>query len=248
MRYWLVMPAAGASHRFGGTTAKQFMLLDGRSVLEIALEPFVHDARCQGIAVAVAAVAGSASAAPSTEHNSELLRRLPKKVQTVVGGARRSDSVLRGLVALEGLAGSGDWILVHDAARPCLSGRDLERLLVSSIAYPEGALLASPVADTLKSADEKGCATSTIDRSALWQALTPQMFPYRALRAAIELAHAAGRTPTDEAQAMEWQGVRPALIAALDSNLKITQREDLAVAVAVLAQRVAQRQVGSPCE
>jgi 2-C-methyl-D-erythritol 4-phosphate cytidylyltransferase len=242
VRYWVVIPAAGAGRRFGGGLPKQHWPLAGSTVLDMALRPFIGDSNCMAVALVLDA-AGVADAA--------LRARLDARVALVAGGTERPDSVLRGLDALAGL-GSGqgaqggqigvapresDWVLVHDAARPCLGAQDLERLLAAGGAHPHGALLAAPVADTLKSAGADGCCDGTVDRATLWRALTPQMFRFGALRAALQSARAAGRLPTDEAQAMEWQGVRALLVQAADSNIKITNRADLAVAEAILADR-----------
>ena len=227
MRYWLVMPAAGASERFGGTEPKQHMPLAGRTVLELALQPFTDDPRCQGIALALA---------PPALADKALRGRLGLKVAPIAGGVRRCDSVLAGLTALR-MAADADWVLVHDAARPCLSAADLEQLLAAGARHAVGALLADPVTDTLKRDDGASGCECTVDRRALWRALTPQMFRYGALRAALEAAIAAGREPTDEAQAMEWQGARPLLVAARDSNIKLTRGPDLALAVTIFAAR-----------
>ena len=229
------MPAAGASRRFGGVAAKQHMAMAGRTVLELALQLFVGDARCMGIALALSAAALTDSA---------LRGRLDVKVSAVAGGARRCDSVLAGLTLLDGRAAADDWVLVHDAARPCLSAADLNQLLRDGAADPVGALLAAPVTDTLKRADAALGSMCTMDRDTLWRALTPQMFRYGPLCAALRTAIAAGREPTDEAQAMEWQGARPLLIPARDSNIKITRREDLTVAMAILAARCGRQAAG----
>jgi len=157
----------------------------------------------------------------------------------------RAHSVRNGLAALAARAQPDDWVLVHDAARPCLSGADLSRLLEQGGADPVGAVLAVPLADTLKQAEAgQGAATAeaarigqTLSREGLWQAQTPQMFRYAALRAALEQAIAAHRTPTDEAQAMEWCGLRARLVPAFDGNLKVTSAADLALAGAILAMR-----------
>jgi 2-C-methyl-D-erythritol 4-phosphate cytidylyltransferase len=228
MRYWVVMPAAGASRRFGEGGAKQHQALAGSTVLELALRLFSGDERCLGIALALA---------PASLADASLRNRLAAKVAPIRGGARRCDSVLAGLEALGERVQPQDWVLVHDAARPCLSARDLERLLQAGAAHPLGALLAVPVTDTLKRADAALGSEGTVDRSALWGAQTPQMFRYAPLCAALQGAVRAGREPTDEAQAMEWQGGRPLLIAAQDSNMKITSRQDLAVATAILTAR-----------
>jgi 2-C-methyl-D-erythritol 4-phosphate cytidylyltransferase len=225
------MPAAGASRRFGDGDSKQHAALAGRTVLELALQLFCDDERCLGIVLALSA---GALADPS------LRGRLAPKVTPVLGGERRCDSVLAGLASLVGQAAPGDWLLVHDAARPCLSARDLQRLLQSGSAHPLGALLAAPVTDTLKRADAALGSECTVDRGPLWRALTPQMFRYEALSTALRSAVTAGREPTDEAQAMEWMGGRPLLVASQDSNIKITSRQDLAVAEAILATRSGQ--------
>ena len=231
-RYWLVMPAAGASRRFGGAGPKQHLPLAGRTVLELALQLFKDDTRCLGIALALSQAALA---------DQPLRERLGDKVSAVAGGQRRCDSVLAGLAALA-RAGADDWVLVHDAARPCLSAADLEQLLAAGTQHPVGALLADPLSDTLKRADAASGCEGTVDRSGLWRALTPQMFRYRALRAALQAAIDKGRAPTDEAQAMEWQGLRPLLIAARDSNIKITNEHDLALALAIISARAGQAQ------
>jgi 2-C-methyl-D-erythritol 4-phosphate cytidylyltransferase len=228
MRYWLVMPAAGASQRFGGSRPKQHMAFAGRTVLEAAVQVFIDDARCAGIALALDREALADAA---------LRHRLGAKVQAVAGGEQRCDSVLLALTSLHSRLAADDWVLVHDAARACLSKRDLDRLLQAGERESGGALLAAPVNDTLKQAGASLAIERTVDRAPLWQALTPQMFRFAPLLAALQGARAAGRTPTDEAQAMEWQGATPKLIAALDSNIKITNPEDLVAAEAICAAR-----------
>lgn len=226
-RYWLVMPAAGTGRRFGADTPKQYASLEGRTVIEWALAPFLGDARCARIVVALA---------PGDQH----FDRLPLRARatTTAGGAQRSESVRRALAALQSEAQAHDWVLVHDAARPCLTAQDLERLVGGLAAHPVGGLLAVPVADTLKRAahvtDGASVVLDTQERAGLWRALTPQMFRYGALCDALDAAHAAGRTPTDEAQALEWQGERPALIEGATSNLKVTTAQDLLLAAAIL--------------
>lgn len=239
MRYWLVMPAAGAGRRFGG--AKQFASLHERTVLELALQPFIDDPQCQGGAIALA---------PSEPRRQELARRLPARFEMIDGGQTRAHSVLNGLVSLRSRADAADWVLVHDAARPCLSAADLARLLAgltagADAAEPaQGALLAVPVADTVKQAragspSEPARCAVTLPRDSLWLAQTPQTFRLGALRAALEQALELGRMPTDEAQAMEWQGVAARLVEARDSNIKVTGTSDLLLAQAILQARAA---------
>jgi 2-C-methyl-D-erythritol 4-phosphate cytidylyltransferase len=236
MRYWLIMPAAGAGTRFGAGTPKQYSPLAGRTMIEWALAPFLDDARCARIVVATSA--GDELWPPIAER----LRRRAAALAGAAGGSERSLSVRNALAALAAHARAEDWVLVHDAARPCLAHTDLERLLHSLEQEPVGGLLAARCADTLKRAvpaAESARVAATVDRSALWRALTPQMFRYAALCAALDAAHARGRFPTDEAQALEWQGAEPLLIEGLASNLKVTTADELLLATAILNARAA---------
>jgi 2-C-methyl-D-erythritol 4-phosphate cytidylyltransferase len=246
MRYWLVMPAAGAGRRFGAQLAKQYARLEGRTVIEWALAPFLADPRCESVVVALAAqdagwaaVAARLASAAGEEPRTHALPR----VTVVTGGGQRSHSVRSGLAALAGRAGDDEWVLVHDAVRPCLEPHDVERLLGALGAHALGGLLAIPAADTLKRAEERAAADAaarvaqTVERGQLWRALTPQMFRYGRLCAALDEAHAAGRSPTDEAQALEWLGEHPLLVEGAATNLKITTAADLVLAAAVLQSR-----------
>ena len=228
LKYWLVMPAAGAGRRFGEALPKQYCPLLGRTVIEWSLRPFLEDPRCQDVMVALAA---------DDPYWPAVAARLGRAVHTVVGGAERGSSVLNALRALAAKASEQDWVLVHDAARPCLPREDLDRLIEGLKDYQAGGLLAAPCADTLKFGPATGGAVlveRTVDRTGLWRALTPQMFRFGALRAALEAALAQGRNPTDEAQALEWTGARVGLVAGSAANLKITTGPDLALAAAVL--------------
>jgi 2-C-methyl-D-erythritol 4-phosphate cytidylyltransferase len=235
MRYWLVMPAAGAGRRFG--SAKQYARLGQRTVLELSLREFLDDEQCAG---------GSLVLAVDDPQRAQLQRDLPPKMALVDGGTERAHSVCNGLRALEARASADDWVLVHDAARPILSRADLAQLLRHGACDSVGALLAIPVADTIKraqpqpqpaAADALARCEATLPREALWLAQTPQMFRYAPLRSALEQAIALGRKPTDEAQAMEWQGQAALLVASHDQNIKVTTRADLMLAEAILAQR-----------
>jgi 2-C-methyl-D-erythritol 4-phosphate cytidylyltransferase len=241
MRYWLVMPAAGVGRRFGTTKPKQYAALQGLTVIEWALAPFLADPNCAGVAMALA------DEDPYWGEVAGRLAKLPGRVPELTftgGGVERSHSVRKGLAALEGRAVSDDWVLVHDAARPCLSSRDLQLLLTSLASHRIGGILASPAADTLKRA-AGGAANpaatvgpeidQTVDRAALWRALTPQMFRYAMLCDALDRAFASGRLPTDEAQALEWAGERPVLVQGSAANIKITSADDLVLAAALLS-------------
>jgi 2-C-methyl-D-erythritol 4-phosphate cytidylyltransferase len=229
LRYWLVMPAAGTGRRFGDAVPKQYAQIHGRTVIEWALAPFLADPRC---AARVVVLAGNDS------HFRSLAPVTLQSLESVAGGAERSHSVEHGLLALAGRAQPADWVLVHDAARPCMPQADLERLLDACAAHPIGGLLAVPLADTLKRAQADSSRLhvidATLERTGLWRALTPQMFRYGALCEALAAAHAAGRVPTDEAQALEWRGAQPLLVPGSAANLKITTAQDLILARALL--------------
>jgi 2-C-methyl-D-erythritol 4-phosphate cytidylyltransferase len=156
------------------------------------------------------------------------------KVITAAGGTERSHSVRNGLAALSGHAASDDWILVHDAARPCVLRQDVDRLLNQVQSHPVGGLLAAPAADTLKRTGGGKEILETVDRSGLWRALTPQMFRYGRLCEALDRAAGEGRSPTDEAQALEWLGERPIVVEGSTTNIKITSADDLVMAVALM--------------
>jgi 2-C-methyl-D-erythritol 4-phosphate cytidylyltransferase / 2-C-methyl-D-erythritol 2,4-cyclodiphosphate synthase len=237
MRYFAVIPAAGTGRRFGTELPKQYAPLHGRTLIEWALAPFIEDERCKGIVVAIAA----------GDEYWPRARAFPSKVMSTIGGAERSDSVANGLQALAGRAAADDWVLVHDAARPCLERDDLDRLLDALADHTVGGLLATPLADTLKQTADSGQVGATLDRTGLWRALTPQMFRYARLCAALDAARRAGRVPTDEAQALEWLGERPVVVSGSPGNLKVTTAQDLQTAADWLARKAgsARLRVGS---
>lgn len=221
------MPAAGAGRRFGDRVPKQYATLHGRTVLEWALAPFLSDARCSGVVVVIAS-------------NDTWWAKISERIAAVTvvqGGGERSESVRSGLQALNRKAEAGDWVLVHDAARPCLSNADRDRLLEQASAHAAGGLLAMPAADTLKRAQSDRSVESTVDRADLWRAGTPQMFRYGRLCEALDRALAARRFPTDEAQAVEWLGDRPLLVEGSAANIKVTSPDDLVLAEALLSAR-----------
>lgn len=229
-RFWVVVPAAGSARRMGATVPKQYLPLAGRTVIEWSLAPFLAHARTAAVVVVLADqdqrwVQTSAAGDP--------------RVVTTSGGVERMDSVLAGLRALQDRAAPNDWMLVHDAARPCLSGIDLDRLLNEVNDDAVGGLLAAPVVDTLKRADDSERVSQTVPREKLWRALTPQMFRYDLLRRAIENARTRGVAVTDEAQAVEALGFQPKLVAGDSDNIKITLPEDLPRAERILKSRSA---------
>jgi 2-C-methyl-D-erythritol 4-phosphate cytidylyltransferase len=232
MRYYLVIPAAGSGRRFASAQPKQYAPLGSSTVIEQALATFEADPDCAGIVVALAA---GDSGWPA------IAARRPRLIEVAEGGEQRAHSVRNALRALAARVRDDDWIMVHDAARPCFTAADLALLKRELAAHPVGGLLAVPLADTLKRALEpKSQVThvdTTLDRDALWRAATPQVFRFGVLLRALEAALAAGRMPTDEAQAIEWTGQRPRLVAGRADNIKVTTADDLALAGAILATR-----------
>ena len=220
-RYFGVIPAAGAGSRMGGETPKQYLDLDGVTVLQRSLEALLALPQLDSVVVALSADDTRWAALPAASD---------PRVFTTPGGAERSDSVLAGLDALADRAGAEDWVLVHDAARPCLVASDLDRLVVELAADPVGGLLATPVAETVKRSDVEGRVLETVPRESLWLAQTPQMFRFGLLRDALTQAAREGRVITDEASAIEQAGQRPKLVAGSVGNLKITRPGDLAQA------------------
>jgi 2-C-methyl-D-erythritol 4-phosphate cytidylyltransferase len=226
MRYWLVMPAAGSGRRFGDRMPKQYAPLSGRTVLEWSLAPFLSDGRCAGAVVVLS---------PSDTWWPKVAERI-SPVTVAQGGGERCESVRHGLQALTRKATPTDWVLVHDAARPCLSNADRDRLLEQAGAHAVGGLLAIRAADTLKRAQGDGSVEATVDRADLWRACTPQMFRFARLCEALDKAIATKRFPTDEAQALEWLGDHPLLVEGSAANIKVTSPEDLRIAEALMAR------------
>lgn len=228
MRYFLVIPAAGSGRRFSAAVPKQYAALGTSTVIEHALAPFEADPDCIGIVVVVTADDPLWPA---------IAARRTRLIEAAPGGAERVHSVRAGLAALAKHARDDDWIMVHDAARPCFSATDLAVLKKELASHEVGGLLAIPLADTLKraaNAADPPAVECTVDRSSLWRASTPQVFRFGHLARALDAALAAGRIPTDEAQALEWLGFRPRLVAGRPDNIKVTTADDLALATAIL--------------
>lgn len=226
VRRWAVIPAAGSSERMRTRGSKQYLSVCGRTLLEHALHPFLAHAGIHGIVVVLAA---------GDETWNTLSCACDVRVRTAVGGAERMHSVLRGLQAIEHDARPHDWVLVHDAARPCLGRADLDRLLAALDEDPIGGLLAVPIGDTVKRADETGAhVAATVERTGLWAAQTPQMFRYDLLHRALAQSARDGVAMTDEAAAVEALGSRPRLVEGNARNIKVTRDEDLTLVEAIL--------------
>ena len=220
-RLWAVVPAAGTGRRVGGDTPKQYREVAGAPLMEHTLRALLQSRDIGGVVVAMD------SADPRADSIASLSN---ERVQTTPGGVTRSHSVLAGLDALEDQVAEGDWALVHDAARPCLTVDALAALIDRARVLGEGVILAEPVADTLKQVNAQGEIEKTVDRSILWRAQTPQLFPLQQLRDALRLCIEQGVSVTDEAMAMERAGHRVHVIEGASSNIKVTVEADLVFA------------------
>jgi len=224
-RFWAVVPAAGSGTRMQTAVPKQYLPLAGRSVLDRTLGALLDCRVFQRLVVVLA---------PGDTHWPESPLAGDSRIVTATGAALRCESVSYGLHKLSEFADDDDLVAVHDAARPCVAQEDLKKVLAAAQTHADGALLAIPVADTLKSADAEDRVCETLDRERLWRALTPQVFPLHSLRTALDAALSNGLQPTDEAQAMELAGCRPQLVRGSADNLKITHPDDLRLAEALL--------------
>ncbi|GHD53209.1 2-C-methyl-D-erythritol 4-phosphate cytidylyltransferase [Marinobacter persicus] len=229
-RFWLVVPAAGIGQRMRSECPKQYLKLHQRFILDVTLSRLLDSGLFDGCMVALN---------PRDRWWPDSVAAGDERVQTCTGGAERADSVLAALQALAGQAADEDWVLVHDAARPCLHPHDLSNLVDSLVEHPVGGLLAAPVADTLKQTGggQPPEVDSTVDRSRLWRAFTPQMFRLGALRCALASCLERGLPVTDESSAMEFSGYTPVLVEGRSDNIKITVPADLALAEFLLAQQ-----------
>ncbi len=226
MALWVIVPAAGVGARMGGTTPKQYLPLAGHTVLAQTLLRLAQLPSLGRIVVAL-------HPEDPCWHAQTLPAQLP--LSTCAGGRERSDSVLHALHALQGMADDQDWVLVHDAVRPCVRLADIERLLQAIATHPCGGLLAVPVSSTLKRSNAVGDIVATLPRDHVWQAATPQAFRVGALRQALQEAVRAAVPITDEAAAMELAGHAPRLVRGSGDNIKITYPEDLLLAELILA-------------
>ncbi len=228
-RYWAVVPAAGAGRRMASAVPKQYLPLAGSTVIERTLGRLLDHPAIAGVWVALS---------PEDGWWGDLPLASDLRVMRVAGGAERSDSVLQALRAMEGRVEPGDWVLVHDAARPCVRRCDLDLLINELREEPVGGLLGSPLHDTVKRVASGGEVLGTVPRSELWRAFTPQMFRYRLLRESLESAVAQGVAITDDASAMELAGHRFRMIEGAPDNIKITRPEDLELAEYLLRRQV----------
>jgi len=226
--YWAVVPAAGSGRRMGAVMPKQLLGLGEKTVLEHSLDALWGISALAGLVLV---------SQDDPDIDAIAARYSERRLIRAPGGAERCHSVLNGLKALSGIAADNDWVLVHDAARPCVRSSDLHKLIESLSGHPVGGLLGIPAHDTMKRTNTEGAVQATVPREALWCAQTPQMFRLGRLRDVLEAALRDGYEVTDEASAMEHAGDQPQMVEGHADNLKITRPEDLPLAELYLRQQ-----------
>lgn len=219
-----VVPAAGIGSRMQADKPKQYLTIQGKTILEHTLSALLSYKKICEIIVAVA---------ENDPYLAQLSILNSEKIRLVKGGETRADSVLNGLKAIENPQTA--WVLVHDAARPCLTYSDLDKLV--EIQDDNGAILALPATDTIKKSNRQAQIIATEDRNFIWLAQTPQYFKAHLLINALENATTQGYSVTDEASAMELAGFKPHLVIGRSDNIKVTRPEDLALAEFYLSRK-----------
>lgn len=222
----VIVPAAGIGKRMQALQPKQYLIIEQQTVLEHTIERLLSHPKIAKIVIVI-----------SKGDNYFATTALPNlaRVSTVFGGKDRVDSVRAGLKSIN--TEEFPWVLVHDAARPCVSHEDISALINKCTTANTGGLLATPIRDTIKRSNDLGLVTETVDRQQLWHALTPQMYPTTILLKAIETALTDNITITDEASAIEYAGGESILVEGSDENLKITRPDDLHLAEFILTKQ-----------
>ncbi|KRH78873.1 2-C-methyl-D-erythritol 4-phosphate cytidylyltransferase [Ferrovum sp. JA12] len=224
--HYAIVPAAGVGARVGSQLPKQFITIGHRTVLDYTLQALLSCSEIKHIVVILS---------PSHVLYENQIKFRHQRISILhEGGDTRAHTVLNGLRYLSNRIRKEDWILVHDAARPCLELTHIEGLFKELNADPVGGILALPISDTVKESDQEGRVIATRDRQYLWAAQTPQMFRYGLLNQALSMAQ---DTMTDEASAVERLGLCPKLVLGSKSNIKITYPEDLALAEYILRRQ-----------
>ncbi len=219
----VVIPAAGVGKRMESDCPKQYLTINQKTILEHTVSRLLSFENINKIVIALGEEDEYFSHLPIAEH---------PKVSTVIGGEERVDSVLAGLRALD--QSVYEWVLVHDAARPCVSVEDIKQLVASCLERNAGGLLGYPVRDTMKKASSEDKVLCTVERTEMWHALTPQMYPLKELISAIDHGLATGVAITDESSAIEAHNGTSFMIEGRSDNIKITRPTDLAMAQLIL--------------
>lgn len=220
-----VVPAAGVGSRMKADRPKQYLTINATTILEHTVNKLLGHPQVSKVVIAVS---------EGDPYFPELSLSHHPDVVRVKGGSERADSVLSALNYIQE-SHLGEWVMVHDAARPCIQQDDIDKLIEAALSHPVGGILAAPVRDTMKRGVD-GQIDHTVERANLWHALTPQMFRTLPLQQALTEALEQGVSITDEASAFEWKGASPALVVGRSDNFKVTQPEDLALAEFYLSQ------------
>ena len=227
-RLWAVVPAAGSGSRFSKTELKQYQYIQNHTVLEHTVN------RLNSLDLA-----GCVLAIGEQDHFAKTLSFQHKdKLHFCLGGVERVHSVLNALIYLSEITDEDDWVLVHDAARPCVTQENLQLLVNAAIAHNQSAILAIPVRDTLKLVHTENQIEKTVSRELLWQAQTPQMAKLKILKNALETALIDHLTITDEASALEYADFPVQLVQGRSDNIKITYPDDLELAQLILQSQI----------
>ena len=223
-----IIPAAGDSSRYSGEIPKQFLRVDGRTVLELSIRPLLDFSECLGVCVLVP---------PEDQYHKALEIKDNPKIFLVEGGTSRIDSVSKGVKFWQQSELSYDYILIHDAARPCLRSSDVQQLLDSIAGEVDGVVLGSPCSDTIKEVSVKGSLIlNTLDRSKLWRAFTPQIFRKEVLQKNA-LEENMQKEFTDEASLVEANGGKLKMVKGFEDNIKLTFPEDLGLIRSILSSQ-----------
>jgi len=228
-RFWAIIPAAGTSQRMGAAIPKQYLPLGKATVIEAAISNFLRHPKIAGVTIALHA---------DDQYWNNLAVTRDERIHTVIGGESRTESVRNAINYLENTsADDQDFVLVHDAARPCLRYNDLDLLIQQLEQDDVGGILASPVSDTLKVVEKQGShntVNKTLDRENVWRAFTPQMFRLTTLKKALVYCVKKNIKVTDEASAIETLSLQVKLVKGHSDNIKVTHAEDLDLAAAIL--------------
>ena len=223
-RLWAVVPAAGSGSRFSKTELKQYQYIQNHTVLEHT----VNRLNSLDLAGCVLAIGENDNFARTLYFDHK------EKLHFCLGGVERVNSVFNALIYLSDIADEDDWVLVHDAARPCVTQENLQLLVNTAIAHNQSAILAIPVRDTLKLVHTENQIEKTVSRELLWQAQTPQMAKLKILKNALETALANHIVITDEASALEYINQAVQVVQGRSDNIKITYADDLELARLIL--------------
>lgn len=227
--YWAIVPAAGLGLRVGAGKPKQYLTIYGKAVIEHTLDRLLNIAYLQKLVVVI-------------DQNDTFWPNIGyanhPRIMTVIGGNERADSVLNGLLALRSQVKNQDWVLVHDAARPCIWNSDIDKLKSATKDHAIGGLLGCRTRDTMKAVNQQYEVTKTLDRNQVWHALTPQIFRFKLLLEALQTVQGDARLITDEASAIEALGYQPLMVEGRSDNIKVTNPEDLKLAEYYLSQHL----------